>query len=283
MVPVEAPVRKTVRVANFIDTEETRNTFATQQMIDLVDGKGPPTHIMHVTTQQQCSACGGDLVLQGQQYACLLCHKAHLLNGEAVTEGRDSSYSRSIADRERTNYVQQYTYKRINHFKDWVSQFQAKENTVIPEQVLDKVRVALAQKRCKDLSKITPKQVRGLLREIGLPKMYEHKHLICNKISGNPPPFLTREQEQRLRDMFEALQEPFEQSKPKGRKNFLSYSYVLHQLLRLAGHPPHVYKAFKLLSCRSRIATHDTTWQAMMAILDKRLTLGMRWPFYPCG
>jgi len=280
----EPSAPKAVRVENFIDREETRHSFAAQQIIELVDGGQMPLEVMHVSESQHCTQCSGDLILVKNQYQCIRCAVPHSLSGQQIEEGAPHpAQPRSMADRERTTYVQQYTYKKINHFKDWLSQFQAKENTVIPEEVLDKVRIALQQKHTRSLEKITPKEIHKILKEIGLPKYYEHKNLICNRISGNPPPFLSREQEQRLRDMFEALQEPFAKCKPKGRKNFLSYSYVLHQLLRLTGHPPRIYTQFRVLSCRQRVAVHDTTWAKMMAMLDEQRALGLRWPFYPCA
>jgi hypothetical protein len=282
----EPSARKPVRVENFIDREETRNSYAAQQVIQLLESGTMPREVMRVHSAQQsaqCTLCKGDLILVQSQYQCMRCHTPHDLAGQQVLEegAHGTAQVRSMADRERTTYVQQYTYKKINHFKDWLSQFQAKENTVIPEEVLDKVRLALLQKKAKDLAHITPKQIHRILKEIGLPKYYEHRNLICNRISGNPPPFLTREQEQRLRDMFEALQEPFERCKPKGRKNFLSYSYVLHQLLRIAGHPSRIYTQFRVLSCRQRVAVHDSTWAKMMAMLDAQKTLNMSWPFFP--
>jgi hypothetical protein len=245
--------RRGTLVEHFVDAKETKHQEAKRQMIDFISGKGVPSTVVSTLQQDQCPAldaegraCGGDLVLDRDQYRCLRCSRVSALG-----------YAKTPADRERTSYVAQYTYKKINHFKDWLSQFQAKENTVIPEEVLDQVRLALRQKGIKDLSKITPRRILRVLKEIPLPKMYEHKNLICNKISGNPPPFLSGEQERKLRDMFEELQAPFERHRPRNRKNFLSYSYTLHKLLQLLGLPRRIFGQFKILAGPQLVAIHD--------------------------
>ena len=48
---------------------------------------------------------------------------------------------------------------------------------------------------------------------------------------GLPPPIMSREQEEQLRRMFKEIQIPFINNCPKDRKNFLSYSYVLHKFV----------------------------------------------------
>lgn len=272
-------------VEHFIDNQGTRNQEAQKQMIQMIEGGRMPSQVVHVLDQLHCQSstedgvCGGDLVLQREAYRCLKCNALSEL--EAKPAPSQYVLAKTPADRERVSYVAQYTYKKINHFKDWLSQFQAKENTQIPEEVLDKVRVALVQKRIKNFDKITPKKIWKVLKEISLPKMYEHRNLICNKISGNPPPFLTAEQERKLRDMFEELQAPFERHKVKGRKNFLSYSYTLHKLLQILGMPKRIYGQFKILQGPQLVALHDETWKKMMAELDARKALGISWPFYP--
>ena len=44
---------------------------------------------------------------------------------------------------------------------------------------------------------------------------------------------MSRETEEELRRMFTEIQIPFQKFCPKDRKNFLSYSYVLHKFVQL--------------------------------------------------
>ncbi len=96
--------------------------------------------------------------------------------------------------------------------------------------------VALVQAECckRRLSKneVTPKRVRGFLKNLGraYSKYYEHSAQITERISGVPPLYMTPEQEERLRVMFRQSQVPFDEMprsiKGKKRKNFLSYRCV---------------------------------------------------------
>ena len=43
--------------------------------------------------------------------------------------------------------ISYFAYKRINHFNEWLVQFQAKESTDIPKEVYDKIRAELKKER----------------------------------------------------------------------------------------------------------------------------------------
>ena len=48
-----------------------------------------------------------------------------------------------------------YSYKRENHFNEWIAQFQAKESTTVPLEVIDQLRIEFKKQRIKDSSEIT--------------------------------------------------------------------------------------------------------------------------------
>ena len=67
--------------------------------------------------------------------------------------------------------------------------------------------------------------------------------------------------------MFREIQEPFEKCKPHDRKNFLSYSFVLHkfcQLLEL----DELLSNFPLLKSRSKLMQQDQIWKGICRELD---------------
>ena len=79
-------------------------------------------------------------------------------------------------------------------------------------------------------------------------------------ITGKQTPFLTRKNEEQLRIMFKDIQTPFQKNCPDGRKNFLSYNYVLHkfcQLLELDNLLIH----FPLLKSREKLREQDKIWK----------------------
>jgi len=95
---------------------------------------------------------------------------------------------------------------------------------------------------------------------------YEHIPHIISKLTGIPPPTISRETESTLKIMFKDIQKPFEKHCPKDRVNFLSYSYVLHkfcQLLEL----DHLLEHFPLLKNRDKLRQQDNIWKNICADL----------------
>ena len=105
--------------------------------------------------------------------------------------------------------------------------------TEIPEEDFAKINAEIKKNRIKKLSEITRTNMRKILKRIKLNKYYEHIPHIINKISGILPINISRETEETFRNMFKIIQEPFKRHKPKNRKNFLSYSYVLNKFCRI--------------------------------------------------
>ena len=79
------------------------------------------------------------------------------------------------------------------------------------------------------IQNITPKQVREILKKLDYNKYYEHIPHVINVLNGKKAPVLSRQEEEHLRSLFKEIQLPFSKNCPQDRKNFLSYSYVLHK------------------------------------------------------
>ena len=163
-----------------------------------------------------------------------------------------------------------YSYKRENHFNEWISQFQAKESTTVPEIVVDKLRSEFKKQKIRELSEITHEKVKGLLKKLGYAKYYEHVPYISNILSGITPPTMPQELEDKLRVMFHAIQAPFEKHKPINRKNFLSYSFVLYKMCELLGEDDYL-PCFPLLKSKEKLYVQDQIW--------KKICDELRWEF----
>ena len=165
-----------------------------------------------------------------------------------------------------------YPYKRINHLNEWIAQFQAKESTEIPSDIYDQILSELKKNRIRDLSKLTLKKMKSILKKLRLNQYYEHIPHIISKINKLPPPTISREMEEELRRMFKEMQEPFESHRPKDRTNFLNYSYVLHKLCQLL-ELDHILRCFPLLKSRDKLRLQDVIWA--------KICKDCRWKFYP--
>ena len=108
--------------------------------------------------------------------------------------------------------------------------FKAKESTDIPQDVYDNIIIELKKERIVNMSEL-PQKLREILKKLKK-NNYEHIPHIINKLNGIPP-IMTRETEEELRRMFKEIQLPFHKFCPENRKNFLSYSYVLHKFVQL--------------------------------------------------
>jgi hypothetical protein len=158
--------------------------------------------------------------------------------------------------KERNNYA----YKKINHLNEILNQFQAKESTIIPDDVMNEVVCEIKKRRIQNVAELSEKDIREILKKINRSKYYEHAAHIVSRLNGNPPPTITPEIEEKIRAMFQDIQAPFLLYCPNDRTNFLSYSYILYKFFELLELDEYkVY--FPLLKSRDRLISHDQIWK----------------------
>jgi hypothetical protein len=163
-----------------------------------------------------------------------------------------------------------YAYKKINHFNEWLAQFQAKESTEIPSEIYDQILLQLKKERITNFATLKRTKLREILRNMGEPKYYEHIPHIINRLSGQNAPFMSREEEERLRHMFREILPSFRKNIPKGRRNFLSYGYILYKFCELL-EMDELLACFPLLKNRDKLYIQDQAW--------KGICKDMRWQF----
>ena len=168
--------------------------------------------------------------------------------------------------REPPPEVSYFAYKRINHFNEWLSQFQAKESTEIPPEIYQSILLEMKKERITDLNKINHTKIREYLKKLKLNKYYEHIPHILNKLNKKVP-LISKEVEEKLRHMFKEIQAPFMKICPPNRKNFLSYSYVLHKFVELLG-LDHLKEGFPLLKSREKLHQQDQMWKEICKELN---------------
>lgn len=155
-----------------------------------------------------------------------------------------------------------FAYRRINHMKEWIQMFQAKETTVIPQDVYDMIIIEIKKERINNLATLNHDILRRILKKLRLNKYYEHIPQIINKLNKLPPPIISREIEEKLCAMFMEIQPAFKKCCPSSRKNFLSYSYTLHKMTELLD-LPQFSKCFNLLKSREKLKQQDRIWKCI--------------------
>jgi len=160
-----------------------------------------------------------------------------------------------------------FAYKRINHFREWLAQFQAKESTDIPEKVYKVIIEEIDKNRIRDMVNLSTEKVRDFLKKHKLNKYYEHIPHIIYRLNGKKPPVIPKDMEEKLCTLFIDIQTPFNKVKPPGRKNFLSYAFVIYkfcQLLEL----DELAENFTLLKDKDKLNQQEDIWKKMCKELN---------------
>jgi hypothetical protein len=206
---------------------------------------------------------------------CPECEKEMIFSAnEAIFTCTSCGYQQFILiDSDKPSYkdppreVSYYAYKRINHFNEWLAQFQAKESTEIPQEVYDAICAELKKERILDYRTLARQKVREILKKLKYNKYYEHVPHIINRLNGQNAPVMTREVEEKLRYMFKEIQPSFQKNCPKDRSNFLSYSYVLYKFCELLDLDEYL-PSFPLLKNRDKLYIQDKIWELICADLS---------------
>ena len=128
---------------------------------------------------------------------CNICHT----NVPFIVESEKPSY------KEPPKEVCFYAYKRINHFREILAQFQAKESTQIPEKVIEDIKHQIKKERI-ELIQLTNNKAKEILKKLGYNKYYEHIPFIKDMI-GIKPPVMNPELEETLCNLFMDIQVPY--------------------------------------------------------------------------
>jgi ribosomal protein S27E len=218
-------------------------------------------------TMETCKTCPDSNIIHIHDTSDLVCDGCGVVVAALISE--ELTYKE---EQETSEKVVNYSYKRENHFNEWLSQFQAQEMTTIPPEVIEQLRGELKKIKIKNLEDITHAKVRGLLKKLRLNKYYEHVPYITNILSGIKPPNMPQELEEYLRIMFKDIQKPFDENCPTERKNFLSYSYVLYKFCELLGEDDYL-QYFPLLKSKEKLYQQDVIW--------KKICRDLKWEFIP--
>ena len=214
-----------------------------------------------------------------QTHICEVCHKGELIPLEEDGILICNMCFRSIPyliENEKPSYKEPpkevcfYAYKRINHFKEILAQFQGKETTQIPQDVIDNIKLQVKKERIT-LTQITNIKTKEILKKLGYNKYYEHIPFIKDKL-GIKPPIMTPELEETLCNLFVELQAPYSKYCPDHRVNFLNYYYTAYKLCELLGEEKYL-EHFPMLKDPEKRMEQDVIWNKICQELD--------WQFIP--
>ena len=209
-----------------------------------------------------CHRCNIPLICL-QQDAIMICNNCGYQELLLVEQNRPIL-------KQNTKDTSHFSYKRINHFREWCNQVQGKESTDIPNDIFEKILNEIKKEKIIDTKRITYSKMREILKRLRINKYYEHINYIINRINGIPTPQFSTELEDKLCAMFKDIQGPFLKHCPKDRKNFLSYSYVLYKFFQILGLNEYL-KFFPLLKSREKLYVQDQIWKKICEDLNYKI------------
>jgi hypothetical protein len=218
----------------------------------------------YVVNHETCACNGGELI-PVESDGILVCNKC----------GRQYSY---LIDSDKPSYKEPpqevcfYAYKRINHFKEILSQFQAKETTQIPDEVIENIKLQIKKERISATREHLPYSVcKEILKKLNYNKYYEHINFIKHKL-GIPPPNMSPQLEDKLCNLFLEIEKYFSKHCPNVRVNFLGYYYVLYKFCELLGENKYLSE-IPMLKDDDKKVEQDEIW--------RKICYEMGWTFYP--
>lgn len=214
-----------------------------------------------------CTFCNkGEFIPQDEE-GILICNNKGC--GKFIAYIVDSN---KPSNKEPPNEVSYTAYIRLNHFKEILSQFQAKETTQIPENVIEDIKRRIKKERIKDYAKeLNYDKMREILRKLGYNKYFEHIQYI-NSIFGIRPPIMSDELHETLCVLFIEIQKPWALHCPPDRTNFFNYTYTLYQLCMLLDQTQYL-PYIPLL--------RDLIKQRQMDLIWKEVCAELGWQYFP--
>jgi hypothetical protein len=201
-----------------------------------------------------CEYCQNGELIPQEDEGILICNNNNC--GKFITYIIDSS---KPTNKEPPNEVSYTAYIRLNHFKEILSQFQAKETTQIPDEVINAIKARIKKERIKDMSQINYDKMRDILRKLGFNKYFEHIQYI-NSLFGIKPPIMNEELHETLCVLFIEIQKPWAMHCPANRTNFFNYTYTLYQLCVLLDQTQYL-PYIPLLKDIEKQRAQDQIWQ----------------------
>ena len=213
---------------------------------------------MYIHPTDICQYCFKGELISMEDEGVLICNTC-FRNIPYLIENEKPSY------KEPPKEVCFYAYKKINHFKEILAQFQGKETTQIPIDVIEFLKLQIKKERIS-LDKMTYYKTKELLKKLGFNKYYEHINFIKDKL-GIKPPIISQELEETLCNFFMEIQYPYAKHCPDYRVNFLHYYYVLFKLFELLGEK-HYLPEIPMLKDREKLIEQDTIWKKICEELN---------------
>lgn len=171
--------------------------------------------------------CGMKMIIQSNtsEFLCTTCGIVNTLVGTVFEDYQ-------FYNQEGSRY-KHGSYEPSRHCKFWIDRIQAKENTIIPDEVIYKLEECIKRDKIQLLHNITIEQFRKYLKDCNLSKYNDHLPLIKKTITGIVPPQLTHSEQQLLFNYFDKAIKTYNIIKDPTKNNNIYYPYLIYKILEI--------------------------------------------------
>ena len=169
-------------------------------------------------------------------------------------------------------------YKRYDNFKVIINQFFYGGKRVVSDDIMETIRNEICNRDNILYNYTIPLTIPILECILKRKKMMKYKnsiYFIFFKLKGQTLPYITITEKDMMLNMFNVLSNIYDKYKPKGRKSFLNYSFVLKKLLIMLGKVEYA-KYIPQLKIKSKQKELERIWELItkdpewVAALQKR-------------
>lgn len=200
------------------------------------------------------------------EFACKGCGKTEKMYG-VVFEDEQFFYQEG----QRTKHGK---YDPTKHCRFWIERIQAKENTEIPINVINKIKKCILRDKLF-IDRVTCGSIRGYLKQLKLTKYNNHIPLIVKIITGNEPPQFTDHELRLIYMYFSRVIQIFNRIKPSEKANCPYHPFFIYKIVeQLLNKPSDAKRKSEILSCihlqsRDTLIENDKLWFAICAYIPE--------------
>ena len=166
------------------------------------------------------------------------------------------------------NHMMRYSrrkciYKRCDNFKVILNQFFYGGNRVVPDDIMETIRDEIHDETNIFYNYTIPLTIPILECILKRNKMMKYKnsiYFIYFKLKSQPLPYITITEKDMMLNMFNVVSKIYDKYKPKGRKSFLNYYFVLKKLLIMLRKVEYV-KYISPLKTKSKQKELEIIWE----------------------
>lgn len=211
-----------------------------------------------------CAGCGkNNTLILDVCRSCFVCEECGCTKFTFISTDRTSYVKTPMVE------CNNFSYRRYDHFVEWLNKFHNIEKSKIPSTVIDQIKNEIKKLQINHTTSDTLIQI---LKKTGNSKFTGQVYQILSLLQHKKLPTLPKQIQSKMKTMFKETQQPFAVLCPTSRTNFLSYSYVIRKFLEILKQNEYI-KFFPLLKSKEKLYQQDLIWKDMCRYLN--------WPYNP--